>query len=326
MNMQLRTPQVALVGHGHWGRNLARCLDQLGALYGVIDPAPVHPVGPTAKRTRRLRNLDEALSDPRVEAIAIASPAVTHADIALPSLRAGRHVFVEKPMTLSANSASELIKVADAADRRLMVGHLMRYHPGFEQMLREIAGGRIGKPKHIHSRRLSPGKLRADENVLWSFAPHDISMALAIAGKVPDEVNCFGGSALGNGSFDAAHLHLKFDNYMTAFIDVSWAAPVKEQKLTVTGNKGALVLDDRPESPEMALVFYPHTVSHDSVGPNLVQYQAQPIATLRSEPLMQEISHFIDCLRDSKDPRTPGVEGRTVVEILERAQNCLDMA
>lgn len=326
MTSALRTPQVALVGHGHWGRNLARCLDQLGALATVIDPAPAFPVDMARGGKPSMGLLNDALSDPVIEAVAIATPARTHVDIAYQALQAGRHVFIEKPMALSVAAADHLLGAARAAQRHVMVGHLMRFHPAFEVMLAEIAAGRIGRLTHIHSRRLSPGKLRADENVLWSFAPHDISMVLALAGSDPDAVHCRGSRPLGNGNEDCAHVDLHFPGQLTAFIEVSWIHPIKEQTLIATGDKGALVLNDRATGPGETLMFHPHDISSTQRDPRLTQGDPVSIPVLAAEPLLREVTHFIDCLRSDKQPRTHGVEGRAVVSILQQAQQSMEMA
>jgi UDP-2-acetamido-3-amino-2,3-dideoxy-glucuronate N-acetyltransferase len=316
-------PKVAVVGCGHWGRNLVRNYHRLGALGAVIDANPVRAQEHAAQAGVPALTFEAALDRAEMVAVALATPAETHAPMALQALAAGKHVFVEKPLALSVDQGQSVVERAAAANRVFMVGHLLRYHPAFEQLQRVIAGGRLGRLQYIYSNRLNLGRIRREENVFWSFAPHDISMILALAGEMPERVWAVGSCYLHKTLADVTTTHLAFANGINAHVFVSWLHPFKEQKLVVVGDAGMAVLDDGMPWPEK-LVVYPHRIAWKEGLPTPARAEAEPVALHhQAEPLEVECRHFLDCVRTGERPRTDGVEGLRVLEVLEAAERSM---
>lgn len=239
-----KRPQVAVVGCGYWGRNIVRNFAECGVLAVLCDSDRTTAAALARAHNVAFKPFDNVLTDPAIDAIAIASPAATHASIALDAFRAGKHVFVEKPMALDIGAAEQLIECAENRNRVLMVGHLLQYHPAFTALQKLIGEGRLGQLRYVYSNRLNLGRVRREENILWSFAPHDISMILALAGEEPNTVTAIGHSYLQESVADTTTTHLSFPGGMDAHIYVSWLHPFKEQKLVVIGDDGMAVLDD----------------------------------------------------------------------------------
>jgi len=240
-------PTIAVLGCGHWGKNLVRNFHALGVLGMVCDPAESGRA--TAKQIseeiRTAKAFEDALSDTSITAVAIASPAPLHYELAKAALNAGKDVYVEKPVCLDVNEAQELVDLADKRAKVLMVGHLLQYHPCVQALRTLIAQGELGKLHYITSNRLNLGKMRREENALWSFAPHDISVILLMAnGEIPDQVRCSGGEYLSQGVADTTLTTLRFASGVRSHVYVSWLNPFKEQKLTVVGSSGLAVFDD----------------------------------------------------------------------------------
>jgi len=315
-------PRVAVLGCGYWGQNLVRVFDQLGALHAVHDPDPAAAAAMTQAHGVGSRALEEIFADDEIDAVAIAAPAAQHGELALACLGAGKHVFVEKPLALDVGDAERVCEAATSADRRLMVGHLLRYHPAFLRLDELVRHGALGRVDYLYSNRLNLGRFRREENILWSFAPHDLSMILALVGTEPSEVHAVGSWPLHREVADVTTTHLSFPGGEQAHVFVSWLHPYKEQKLVVVGDRGMAVFDDR-EPWESKLSIYPHRVDwHDGL-PQPVWADAEPIAVKPGEPLEAECRHFLDCVGTGETPRTDGAEGLRVLRVLQAAERSL---
>ena len=250
---------MAVIGCGYWGRNLVRNFSDLGALAAVCDADPELARQFGGQYQVATPAFEEVLRDPGIDAVAIATPAVTHSSFARQALAAGKHVFVEKPIALNVDAAEELNTLAKQQGRVLMVGHLLQYHPVFIRLKELVAGGGLGRLRHIYSHRLNLGKVRREENILWSFAPHDVSMILSLVGDEPDSVSAVGSFFLHSQVADVTTTHMAFPGGENAHVFVSWLHPYKEQKLVVVGDEGMAVFDDTLEW-ERKLLIYRHRI------------------------------------------------------------------
>jgi predicted dehydrogenase/acetyltransferase-like isoleucine patch superfamily enzyme len=314
--------RVAVVGCGYWGKNLVRNFAELGALEALVDAHHPTVEGLIAKHGGRALSFEEALVDKSVDAVAIAAPAALHYSLAKRALEAGKHVFVEKPLSLEVAEAKELCTLAERLDRRLMVGHLLQYHPVFLELKRLVREGKLGRLQYVYSNRLNLGKIRREEDILWSFAPHDLSMILSLIGGEPDKVEAVGGYYLHDAIADVTTTHLGFPGGERAHVFVSWLHPFKEQKLVVVGSDAMAVFDDG-EVWDRKLLLYPHKVEWKDNMPVPVKADAVPVSVPQDEPLKQECQHFIDCVRSGATPRTDGREGLRVLSVLARAAESL---
>lgn len=315
---------VALVGAGYWGKNLARVLGELGRLRTICDTNEA-VAGPIAEKNGAalVDDLGAVLDDPEIAAIVVATPAITHFEIASNALAAGKDVYVEKPLALDDRDASRLCALANEHDRILMVGHLLQYHPAYLKLLELVDAGRLGRLQYIYSHRLNFGKIRTEENILWSFAPHDISMILGLAQAMPSRVDATGHSYLHGQNPDITTTHLEFASGLKAHVFVSWLHPYKEQKLVVVGDGGMAVFDDTRPLAEK-LVLYSHSVTWKGGQPEPNRADAEPIALPDHEPLRNEMEHFLACLETRTAPRTDGEEGTRVLSVLNAAQKAVD--
>jgi len=315
-------PRTALFGCGQWGRNLARCFTELGALAAVHDTDDVSAQRTAAQHGVPMRLLDDILADDTITAVAIATPAITHAALAGAALDAGKHVFVEKPMAMRVAEAESLASRANTNGRILMVGHLLQYHPAFVRLRELVAQGSLGRVQYIYANRLNLGQVRRNENILWSLAPHDISMILALTDEMPDRVTAIGHTYLHEASVDTTMTHLSFPGGQNAHIFVSWLHPYKEQKLVVIGDKGMAVFEDTRDWGEK-LLLYPHGQTWRDGQPEFARADATPVDYTPAEPLRLECKHFLDCVIGGRQPRTNGEEGVRVMRVLEAAQHSL---
>lgn len=316
--------KIAQVGCGYWGKNLLRNFAEIGALAAVVD----HDVTLTAKAADDygvpVMTFADVIADPVIHGIAIATPAVTHAALAEQALAAGKHVFVEKPLALKPEEAEHLQLIAEKSGLTLMVGHLLQFHPIFQHLCELVQGGELGELMYIYSNRMSLGKFRTEENVLWSFAPHDISMVLALVqGEEPSTVSAQGASFLTPGVADWSTVQLQFGSGVRAHVQTSWLHPFKEQRLTVIGRKAMAVFEDSKPEWDDRLVIYRHTIDSSSGTPIPKAAQAEKILVRKSEPLRDECSHFVECIRSGMIPRTDGQEGIRVLRVIDRAESAM---
>jgi UDP-2-acetamido-3-amino-2,3-dideoxy-glucuronate N-acetyltransferase len=313
----LETPKVAVVGCGYWGKNLVRAAFELGALAAVHDTDSAKAAAFAEANRVSAPGWGAILSDPAIAGVAIATPAAEHAAMAREALAAGKHVLVEKPLALDTTQARLLVELAARAGRTLMVGHLLQYHAAFAALRDLVQRGELGRVQYVASNRLNLGKVRREEDILWSFAPHDISMILALVGESPRRVTAVGAPVLHASIADVTTTHLEFPGGAKAHVYVSWLHPTKEQKLTVVGEKGMAVFDDGL-AWERKLVLYRHRIDWIDGRPEPARAEGEPVAVAPGEPLKAEVAHFLDCVagRIAK-PRTDGAEGLRVLDVLD---------
>ncbi len=319
----MTTPRLAHVGCGYWGKNLARNFAQLGVLDSVVDGNPAIAAAMAQVTGARVASFDEVLADDKIDAVSFATPAETHHALAMRALKSGKHVFVEKPLALNPSEAEELIETARCLDRRLMVGHLLQYHPVFKEMRARIASGAIGQLTYIYSNRMSLGKFRTEENVLWSFAPHDVSMVLSLAGDRPLTVTAQGAAIVTPGIEDWCTVQMAFACGLKAHVQTSWLHPFKEQRLVAIGTGGMMVFEDSAPNWEDKLKLYRHRIDATGPVPVPAAMDAEQIIVEKSEPLRSECQHFIDCVVSGELPLTDGAEGLAVLSVLNQASSCL---
>lgn len=320
--MSAEIPRVAVVGCGYWGKNLVRTFNSLGSLRCVCDVRE-EPLRQVEREYGVLTSLDvhAILRDDRIDAVVIAAPAIEHFDLAKRSLLAGKDVFVEKPLSLCSREGRELVELSRERKRILMVGHILEYHPVIKELKQLIQKGELGKIQYIYSSRLNLGKLRTEENILWSFAPHDISVILYLLGEAPTRASAQGGCFLNPPIMDTTLSTLDFASGVKAHIFVSWLHPFKEQKLAIIGNKKMAVFDD--VQPENKLVLYSHRINWLDRLPMAEKDGGQAIPISECEPLRLECEHFLECVRTRQQPRTDGNSGLRVLKILEACERSL---
>jgi UDP-2-acetamido-3-amino-2,3-dideoxy-glucuronate N-acetyltransferase len=316
---------VAVIGAGYWGANLVRNYFELRALHSVCD-ARIEVLTAMQKKFPDVKyslSFEEVLADNAVKAVVIALPAESHYEYAAKALRAGKDVFVEKPLALDLEHAKKLNAIALEEKRILMVGHLLRYHPAFLKLKEIIDKGDIGRIQYLYSTRLSLGKIRREENALWSFAPHDISMILALCNEMPQHVTAVGHNYLHKQLADVTTTHLSFPSGVNGHIFVSWLHPFKEQKLIVIGEKQMAVFEDT-QPWEKKIALYSHTIKWQSGMPIPEKADPEFVAVEGKEPLREECLHFLRCIEKRETPITDGTEGYRVLEVLHRAQRSLE--
>ena len=316
---------IALIGHGYWGRNLARVFHQLGALYAVCDSS-AEALALAAERYPGVRLESDPLELMRsgeVQAVAIATSAETHYRLGRAALDAGKDVFVEKPLSLRASDAERLVALAEANKQVLMVGHLLRYHPAILKLKELCNTGVLGRIEYIYSHRLNLGKVRREENALWSFAPHDVSVLLHLFEMMPLQISAVGGTYLQPNVADVSVSNLLFDGGARAHIFVSWLHPFKEQKLVVVGSKKMAVFDD--VQPEQKLMLYEKNI--EFVNGNFLTQRPNgvPVSIETREPLRNECEHFLHCVQTRSTPWSDGAEGLRVLLVLQACQKSLQL-
>lgn len=313
---------IGIIGAGYWGKNLVRVFNELNVLKIVCDLDKKI----LEKRKKEYPNLEfttdfsKILKDKDIKAVAVSTPSATHHRLAKRALQAGKDVFVEKPLALKVKEGEELVKLARNKKKILMVGHLLLYHPAIVELKKLIKKGELGEVRYIYSNRLNFGKFRREENVLWSFAPHDISLVIDILG-MPQEVLAVGKSYLRLNIPDVTLSVLKFRNNQAAHIFVSWLNPFKEQKLSVIGSKKMAVFN----GVENKLTIYSHKIkNHENRNPEAVKKKGKPIKIPSLEPLKEEAKHFLECVKNKTKPKTAGEEGLKVLKVLNLCQKSLE--
>lgn len=310
--------QVIVVGAGNWGKNLVRNFHALGALAGVAetDDRLRDAIATTYPDITTYADFTAAL-ETDVPALVLATPAPTHYELAIAALAAGKDVFVEKPMTLRTEEARKLAEYADQQGQILMVGHLLLYQPAIAWMGEYLASGKAGKVLHVATRRLKLGKVRQEENVWWSFAPHDVSVVLDLLGNPQlHSVQAQGNAILQPNIADYVQVDLRFKTGQSAQINCSWYWPLTERSTVVIAEKQILVYDEVQQTVTIHHKYIDQELKHHDQGSEIVEVAA-------SEPLKIECQHFLDCLRTRQKPRSDGWNGVAVVEILEEAQKFL---
>jgi UDP-2-acetamido-3-amino-2,3-dideoxy-glucuronate N-acetyltransferase len=313
-----KVPHVGVVGCGYWGKNLVRNFHELGALEAIcdVDAVRLESLRQTYSVVATDR-FEDLLRMPQIDAIAIAAPAVEHFDLAKRAMLAGKDVFVEKPLALRTDQGEELVALARTHARILMVGHILHYHPAIVELRRLVQAGELGRVEYISSSRLNLGKLRTEEDILWSFAPHDISAILHLLDEKPARVSAQGANYLNHSIADVTLTVLSFASGVSAHIFVSWLHPFKEQKLVIVGDRKMAVFDDTQE--ESKLVLYPHRIDWIKRVPIAHKAAGEVVVLQKQEPLRTECLHFLDCVRERTTPRTDGENGLQVLEVLHAA-------
>ena len=326
--------RLAVLGTGAWGINHVRAFARL-AERGAVDVVAVCDPSAEARgraarlaaKARAVATPEELLADPAIDAVVIATPAVTHARLATAALEAGKHVLVEKPLALSGADARATVAAAERAGRVLMVGHLMLFHPGVERLRQMIGAGELGQLYYLYAQRVNLGKVRRDENALWSLAPHDLSMILSLLGESPGTVSARGGSYLQPGIEDVVFVNLRFASGIVASIQISWLDPRKERRLTLVGSKKMVEFDD--VHPVEKLRIYDKGYDRPPTFTEYAEYLSIRSGDIHIpqvsmvEPLELECRHFLDCVAHGKRPLTDGASALEVVRVLEAAQRSL---
>ncbi|UCD06776.1 MAG: Gfo/Idh/MocA family oxidoreductase [candidate division WOR-3 bacterium] len=318
-----KSARIGVIGAGAWGRNLVRNFDQLGVLRAVCDtePSKVRSCRVNYPTLNCTDSVDEVLSDPEIKGVVIATPAKSHYELSKKVLSARKHVFVEKPLALKVEEAKELIRLAEDNGLVLMVGHVLRYHPALNKLKELVDSGELGKIQYIYSNRLNMGKIRDVENILWSFAPHDISVILYLLSEQPSSLSAIGGTYVQKGIADVTLTTMDFPSGVQCHIFVSWLHPYKEQKLVVVGDRKMAVFDDLTTEK---LFLYPHKIEWQNRAPIVRKADAEVVPLEMDEPLRVECKHFIECIENGWTPYTDGNEGLNVLKILFAAQNSLN--
>ena len=313
---------VAVIGCGYWGKNLVRNFHNLGALAVVSEmtPAGRRIARELAPEATVVSSVEAALCTP-VAGVVIATPAETHYAFVKQALEAGKDVFVEKPLALTYAQGAHLVHMAETADRILMVGHVLEYHPAIRQLEALLQHGVLGKVQYMYSNRVSLGKVRREENILWSFAPHDVAVMLRLMGSLPFQVAAYGGSYVQPNIADVTVTHLLFDNSVRAHIHVSWLHPFKEQRLVVIGSRRMASFDDVAKR----LVLYDQRVELREGEPVPVQGPGEEVPFADEEPLRLECQAFLEALATRRPPVTDGRSGLRVLQVLQAAQRSLVM-
>src|SRR5215475_2530978 len=320
--MSLSKPQVAVLGCGYWGKNLVRNFHELGALRVVCDPRQEALDEAKSKyQVDTVQCVNDVLGDPEIDAVVISAPAVQHYDLARRAIVAGKDVYVEKPLALHAHEGWQLASLATEQKKILMVGHILQYHPAILELKKLIRQGELGQIQYIYSSRLNLGKLRTEENILWSFAPHDISAILYLLGETPVRVSSHGGSYLNSQIFDTTLTTCDFRSGVKAHIFVSWLHPFKEQKLAIIGSNKMAVFDD--VESERKLTLYSHRIEWVDRTPVARRDGGQVVSLPKEEPLRRECEHFLECVRTRQKPRTDGESGAEMLEVLEACERSL---
>lgn len=314
---------IAVIGCGYWGKNLVRNFNQLGALHTVCDLTPQGRAiaAEIAPEARIVASLADVADDPQIQGVVVATPAETHHAVAGQMLKAGKDLFVEKPLALTFEQGQALVQLAHRYERILMVGHVLEYHPAIVRLRELISTGALGKIQYIYSNRLNLGKIRTEENILWSFAPHDIAVILRLVGDIPFQVIACGGSYIQPNIADVTITNLLFDNGVRAHIHVSWLHPFKEQRLVVIGSKKMASFDDVAKR----LVLYDQHVDIKQGEPIPVKGEGEIVDFAADEPLRLECQAFLRAISTRQPAITDGESGLRVLRVLQAAQRSLVM-
>ena len=314
--------RIGLIGCGMWGRNLARNLNSLGALVAVADRHADSAAAFAAEFETASTSVNDLIETAVVDGIVIATAAPTHCDLAVRALNAGRHVYIEKPLTLTLSEAEKIAAAAAQSGRQVMVGHLIRYHDAFCELQAQLAKGVIGDIRHVTANRLAMGRIRATESVLFDLCPHDLSLILALMGNDPVDVSCHGASHVTDGIVDTLSTFLTFPGCRSANLNTSWISPYKEHRLVVTGSTGALVFDDTLPW-DAKLTLYRDSITPDGDNFAIQRAEPVPIAVAESEPLKLEMRAFVESCASGQPALTDIEEALGVQRVMEEMQAAL---
>ena len=305
--------KIAVIGYGYWGKNHARVLGELGCLSGVYDPLISDN---TDTDIKFFHNIDDVVSNSN--AAIISTPATTHFEIAK-SVISELDLLIEKPMAMSVEECMELESLSISNNKIIMVGHQLHFHPAIQEIKNIINKGLLGNTKYIYSNRLNMGKIRSQENVLWSFAPHDISLILEIVNSDVASINIQGSNIINKNVEDATLTNFAFKNGVKAHIFVSWFHPFKEQRFVVIGDKGTIVFTDSVENNKLVL----YQTEINSKGLEISNHDSQIVSYENSEPLKNQAIYFIEAMKTRKCEINNATHGRKVIEVLEKSTELL---
>jgi predicted dehydrogenase len=321
--------RVGVIGLGYWGPNLARNFDRLAGseLSWICDASEEARERWSAAfpHARVSADIEELLADEALDAVVVATHVPAHADLAVRALEAGKHCFVEKPLAQSPEDAERVVEAAAASGRLLMVGHLLEYHPGVETLKHIADSGELGDIRYVYANRLNLGKLRPDENALWSLGAHDVSVLLWLAGEEPYECRAVGESYMRDGIEDVVFCYLRFPSGLAAHLHLSWLDPHKERRFTVVGSKKMATFDDM--ELERKVTVYDKGFDQDfaSYGEYIARSgEIRSPHVSNEEPLRAECEHFLACVAEGLEPRSGGESGLRVVRVLEALGRSLE--
>lgn len=320
---------VGVIGCGYWGPNLIRNFMQINesnvSLVSDLDEKRLSHVKTNYYTIQTTTNYKDIIENPDIDIIAIATPVWLHHKMGIEALNAGKHVFIEKPLASSIKEAEELVNLAEKQNKKLMVGHTFLYTSAVRKMKEVVDSGELGEIYYINTQRLNLGLFQQDINVVWDLAPHDISIILYLLGAEPDSVQFVGASHINPQIEDVALLTMKFANDVIAFVQSSWLDPDKVRKITVVGSKKMMVYDDVEPAEKIRIydkgIEKPEHYDTYAEFPYSYKYGDTLIPRLGgSEPLREELSHFLNCIANDKKPLSDGYNGLQVVKILEKAK------
>jgi len=322
-------PRIAVVGLGYWGPNLVRNFAAMQSCeLAVICDADAEALAKAqllAPEARVTQSFDEVLADEEIDAVALATPVPTHADLAVKVLQAGKHCFVEKPLAQTVEDAQRAVDASDAAGKVLMVGHLLEYHPAVIALADLISKGELGDVRYVYSNRQNLGQLRSDENALWSLGAHDVAVILSLLGEEPEQVTAVGEAYLRPGVEDVVFGYLRFPSGVAAHMHLSWLDPHKERRITVVGSKRMAVFDDMRIEGKLTVYDKGFDEDTQSWGEYITRAGGSWAPRLgNTEPLRTELEHFVTSVATpGASPRTDGRSGLRVVSVLSRLQEAL---
>jgi predicted dehydrogenase len=321
--------RIGVVGLGYWGPNLARNFAAIDGceLAWLCDGSEQirAKLADAFPGVRTSGEIDELLADPELDAVVLATPVPTHAELAVRVLEAGKHCFVEKPLATTVADAQRAVDATEKARRILMVGHLLEYHPAVTHLKELLDEGELGSLYYVYGNRVNLGKLRAEENALWSLGAHDVSVVLHLIGEEPVECSAHGESYVRGGVQDVVFCYLRFPSGQVAHLHLSWLDPHKERRITVVGSKRMATFDDMRTEGKLTVYDKGFDEDASSWGEYITRTGESFSPRLaNAEPLRLECQHFIDCIREGSTPRSDGHSGLRVVRVLEALQRSLE--
>lgn len=314
---------IAIIGSGYWGKNLVRNFFELDALKTIcdLDEVTLKEFQDKYSGIHVTTSFQEVLDDEKIKGVVIATPAILHYKMAKKALECGKDVFVEKPLSLDLSDAKDLIEISEKKGNILMVGHILHYHPAVVKLKELVQKGYLGKIQYIYSNRLNLGKFRTEENILWSFAPHDVSVILMLLNEMPKHISSHAGTYLNKDVADVTLTTMEFSSGVKSHIFVSWLHPYKEQRLVVVGSERMAVFNDMVDDK---LLIYPHEIEWVDRVPVPVLKDPEPVPIGSEEPLKEECKHFLNCIKTREKPKTDGKEGYNVLQVLQSSQKSLE--
>ena len=312
----MNSRNVAVIGCGLWGKNIVRNFYNLNALNTVcdLDTENLNKLAQEYENVNFTTDFNSVLQNPEINAVAVVTPSHTHFKVVSAALNAGKHVYVEKPISTVAQEAKELMELADSKGLTLMVGHLLLYHPAVNRLKMLIEEGVLGEISYVQSDRLNINYFKNDRSVMWDLAPHDISMTSYVLGKAPVRViSAVGASSDNNDIMDITHVTVEYEGGIIGQISDSWIHPVKRVNLLVRGSKGTAIFDDTLKENKLQIF--------DQTTPGVSKQES--LDFIEIEPLKLECQHFLNCIEQGTKPRSDGLNGYQVVSILEEAEQIM---